>query len=364
MINIISHSEVTFFIGLVPPDEKDRKSQEEFQAKLEIFGLEDIKKFNEKKFHNKMSNKDFSAMAFIMNDVARDIIRVNTKNIGQKTLTNKIVNCLKENEDLEEALKEVRVGITNVFFKEKEYKAFLLLYQKVLSLKILQPFIKSFLAKKKAEKEVKKEEQKVFKAPQEINRIKTDPGLMKKKYKTVVNVLSNIKSPIEGDLLQVIRELKQEISVLKTENEKLKQKDFQPKPRNSTNQKIIPENTLNYEAEIAKLKKKIREQEAYKSKNSLLEEQLLLSRNQLNDFKKKIERKKKIIKTKKEENKILFQLFKNKKTEIQCIDALHYANSFSLKEKLLSSQNKEKMFIDKLDEIAQDEFYSDSSSSN
>ena len=57
-------------------------------------------------------------------------------------------------------------------------------------------------------------------------------------------------------------------------------------------------------------------------------------------------------------------MFKNKKTEIQCIDALKYANSINIKEKLIDVQDKERELIKQIDEITNNPYYTDESSND
>ena len=137
------------------------------------------------------------------------------------------------------------------------------------------------------------------------------------------------------------------ISQLKNENEQLKNEISQLKLMNSNN--VVPER--NSSSVLIDLNKKI----------FLLEEKLSKTSKEVLELNDAVQKKKFLIKTKKKENKILVEMFKNKKTEIQCIDALKYANSSNIKEKLIQIQNKEHALISQIDKIANTPYYTDDS---
>jgi hypothetical protein len=54
-------------------------------------------------------------------------------------------------------------------------------------------------------------------------------------------------------------------------------------------------------------------------------------------------------------------MFKNKTLELQCMDALKYANTSNIKDKLIQIQDKEREFTAQIEKIANSQYYTDDS---
>ena len=100
--------------------------------------------------------------------------------------------------------------------------------------------------------------------------------------------------------------------------------------------------------------KKIEELNQKRKKKTELEK----TTNELNE---NIKRKKKIISIKKKENVILADIVILKRSEIQCIEALQYVQSDSIKENLDNLREKEKNGIKEIEELTNDPYYTDDS---
>lgn len=110
-------------------------------------------------------------------------------------------------------------------------------------------------------------------------------------------------------------------------------------------------NKHNLSLEVINLKKKL----------FVLEEKCSKLQQDYVDMKGNAQKKKFIIQTKKKENGILVAMFKNKTLELQCMDALKYANTSNIKDKLIQIQDKEREFTAQIEKIANSQYYTDDS---
>ncbi len=73
-----------------------------------------------------------------------------------------------------------------------------------------------------------------------------------------------------------------------------------------------------------------------------------------------LKKKQSILENKKTINGILVDIIKVKRSEVQCLEALQYANSNNLKENLLKIRENEKILLSKVEEIENNPEYVDS----
>ena len=212
----------------------------------------------------------------------------------------------------------------------------------------------------------------------ENNELKTSNTSIQVNDTSITSTNENNNQTSVRDYKKTVSHLKIEIKHLKKSYDDLKLKYDKEVHKNivsqmnTNNDNTILEENEKLKKELSKLKDSISIKADTNNsvlidqskKIFILEEKLTKSSRDISELNEIIKKKKCVIQTKKKENAILIEMFKNKKTEIQCIDALKYANSINIKEKLIDVQDKERELIKQIDEITNNPYYTDESSND
>lgn len=203
----------------------------------------------------------------------------------------------------------------------------------------------SEISKLKAEIEkIKKESETQI---NELNQKINENNIMIEKYKNLEIVYKqqlNDKNKDTESKTSFINEIQTCLNKQIDDNLKLKQENIQ-----------FGNEKKNFTKKIEELKEKI------SKLNSELGEKKTLLEKTTNELNESIKKKKKIISIKKKENVILADIVILKRSEIQCIEALQYVQSDSIKENLDNLREKEKNGIKEIEELTNDPYYTDDS---
>lgn len=181
----------------------------------------------------------------------------------------------------------------------------------------------------------------------ELNQKINENTIIVEKYKNLETVYKqqlNDKNKDTESKTSFINEIQTCLNKQIDDNLKLKQENIQlGNEKNSYTKKIEELNQ-----KISKLNAELSEKKTVLDKTT----------NELNE---NIKKKKKIISIKKKENVILADIVILKRSEIQCIEALQYVQSDSIKENLDNLREKEKNGIKEIEELTNDPYYTDDS---